>query len=172
MLPGPGQCYMVPDNTVTRSRHPVSRTCPQENSPDHGQCYLVLDNFTWSITTQCGPGQYYLVLSRRATLASSLNIGCAIYNTTNAESITDLGPMLLNCFIFQYDIARMKTTANSGRVQKWKKIRAGGSHIIMNGEALEISTQEKYLGDLIHEDGTAASILTIINKRMKVLTGK
>ena len=70
MLPSPGQWYMVPD-TVTRSRHPVTRT----TLPDHGQYYLVLDNFTWSMTTQSGPGQYYLVLSRMNTTLAQVRKG-------------------------------------------------------------------------------------------------
>ena len=39
----------------------------------------------------------------------------------------------------------------------------------MNGEVMEISTQEKYLGDWIHEDGTASNIITTTTKRMKSL---
>ena len=42
-----------------------------------------------------------------AALASSLNIGCAIYDVTMCEFITDLGPMSLNCLIFQDDIVKM-----------------------------------------------------------------
>ena len=64
MLPGPEQCYLVQDNGTW------SQTLLQ--GPDIqllGQLYLIMDNtiwsrtFTWSMTTQSGPGQYYLVLS-------------------------------------------------------------------------------------------------------------
>ena len=40
------------------------------------------------------------------------------------------------------------------------------SHII------EESPDEKYLGDLVHTDGLAASILSTINKRLGALIGK
>ena len=43
-----------------------------------------------------------------SALASSPKIDCAIYDITQTESITGLGP--LNCLILQDDIARMNTT--------------------------------------------------------------
>ena len=45
-----------------------------------------------------------------ASLASFLNIGCAIFYTTKNEFITDLGPMPLKWISFQDDIARMNST--------------------------------------------------------------
>ena len=41
-----------------------------------------------------------------------------------------------------------------------------GSHI------MEESPEEKYLGDMIHTDGLAASILSTVNKRLGVLISK
>ena len=40
-----------------------------------------------------------------AALASSLNIGTAIYDATEGETLTELGHMPLNCLIFQDNIA-------------------------------------------------------------------
>ena len=45
-----------------------------------------------------------------AALASSLDIGTAIYDATEGETLTELGHMPLNCLIFQDDIARLNTT--------------------------------------------------------------
>ena len=48
-------------------------------------------------------------------LASSLDIGTVIYDATNDETLTELGHMTLNCFIFQDDIARLNTTLDQAR---------------------------------------------------------
>ena len=37
---------------------------------------------------------------------------------------------------------------------------------------MEESPEEKYLGDMVHTDGLAASILSTINKRLGALIGK
>ena len=50
-----------------------------------------------------------------AALASSLNIGTAIYDATEGEPLTELGHMPLNCLIFQDDIARLNTTLEQAR---------------------------------------------------------
>ena len=50
-----------------------------------------------------------------AVLASSLNIGTAIYDATGDETLTELGHMPLNCLIFQDDIARLNTTLDQAR---------------------------------------------------------
>ena len=43
---------------------------------------------------------------------------------------------------------------------------------VIIGETLAKSPEEKYLGDIIHTDKLAASILSINNKRLGVLIGK
>ena len=45
-----------------------------------------------------------------AALDSSINIGCAIFDTTKDEFISDIGPLPLNCLVFQDNIARMNST--------------------------------------------------------------
>ena len=45
-----------------------------------------------------------------AALASSLNIGTAIYDATEDETLTELGHMPLNWLLFQDDIARLNIT--------------------------------------------------------------
>ena len=50
-----------------------------------------------------------------AALASSLNIGTAIYDATYGETLTEHGHMPLNCLIFQDDIARLNTTLDQAR---------------------------------------------------------
>ena len=50
-----------------------------------------------------------------AAIASSLNIGTAIYDATECETVTELGHMPLNCLIFQDDIARLNTTLEQAR---------------------------------------------------------
>ena len=50
-----------------------------------------------------------------AASASSLNIGTAIYDATDGETLTELGQMPLNCLIFQDDIARLNTTLEQAR---------------------------------------------------------
>ena len=50
-----------------------------------------------------------------AALASSLNIGTAIYDATKDETLTELGHMPLNCLIFQDDIAWLNTTLDQAR---------------------------------------------------------
>ena len=48
-------------------------------------------------------------------MALSLNIGTAIYDATDGETLTELGHMPLNCLIFQNDIARLNTTLEQAR---------------------------------------------------------
>ena len=53
-----------------------------------------------------------------AALASSLNIGTAIYDAKYGETLTELGHMPLNCLIFQDDIARLNTTLDQARKEQ------------------------------------------------------
>ena len=50
-----------------------------------------------------------------AALASSQNIGTAIYYATEGKTLTELGQMPLNCLFFQDDIARLNTTLDQAR---------------------------------------------------------
>ena len=43
---------------------------------------------------------------------------------------------------------------------------------MMGIHIMEESPEDKYLGDTVHTDGLAASILSTINKRLGVLIGK
>ena len=44
--------------------------------------------------------------------------------------------------------------------------------MMMGNHIMEESPQENYLGDMVHTDGLAASILSTINKRLGPLIGK
>ena len=44
--------------------------------------------------------------------------------------------------------------------------------VIMGSHIMEESPEEKYLGDMVHTDGLAASILSTINKRLGALIGR
>ena len=138
-----------------------------------------------------------------AALASSLNIGTAIYDATEGETLTELGHMPLNCLIFQDDIARLNTTLEQARrgatligdtlakkklksnLTKSRYVLLGSAEfkertrqearenpVMMGSHIMEESSEEKYLGDMIHTDGLDASILSTVNKRLGVLISK
>ena len=44
--------------------------------------------------------------------------------------------------------------------------------VMMGSHIMEESPEEKYLGDMVHTDGLAASIRCTINKRLGALIGK
>ena len=44
--------------------------------------------------------------------------------------------------------------------------------VMMGSHIMEESQEEKYLGDMIHTDGLAASILSTVNKRLVILVSK
>ena len=50
-----------------------------------------------------------------AALASSINIGTAVYDITKGEVSANIGNMPLNCLIFQDNIAKMNRTLEDAR---------------------------------------------------------
>ena len=110
-----------------------------------------------------------------AALASSLNIGTAIYNATDGETLTEPGHMPLNCLIFQDDIKRLNSTLDQARkgaaligetlAQKRLKLNHGKSSHIM-----KYSPEEKSLGDQIHTEGSQpASLVPLTKEWVKLL---
>ena len=132
-----------------------------------------------------------------------MNIGTAIYDATEDETLTEIGHIPLNCLTFQDYIARFNTTLNQarrgaaiiGETLAKKKLKSNqtksryvllGSEefkaktrqeakeapVMMGSHIMEESPEEKYLGDQIHTDGLAASILSTIDKRLGKVIGK
>ena len=56
-------------------------------------------------------------------------------------------------------------------LKKKTRLEAQINPVMMGGHIMEESLEEKYLGDMIHTDGLAASILSTVNKRLNVLFG-
>ena len=54
-------------------------------------------------------------IGQGAALASSQNIGTAIYYATEGKTLTEIGHMPLNCLIFQDNIAWLNTTLDQAR---------------------------------------------------------
>ena len=52
------------------------------------------------------------------------------------------------------------------------RLEAQNNPVMIEGHIMEESMEEKYLGDMIHTDRLAASILSTVNKRLNVLFSK
>ena len=56
--------------------------------------------------------------------------------------------------------------------KKRKRLEAQNNPVMKGNHIMEESPEEKYLGDMIHTDGLAASILSTVNKCLGVLISK
>ena len=62
------------------------------------------------------------------TLASSINIGTAVYDIIKGEVSANIGNMPLNCLVFQDDIAKMNWTLEDiGRMLESKQLKTNVS---------------------------------------------
>ena len=60
----------------------------------------------------------------------------------------------------------------SAKIKEKTRQDARENPVMMGSHIMEESSEEKYLGDMIHTDGTAASILSSVNKLLGVLISK
>ena len=110
-----------------------------------------------------------------AALASSLNIGCAIYDATLGMTDLKLNSTLeqarTGAELIGETLAKQRLKSNYGKskyvllgVQKKNQKRVTVNPIKMGSHIIEESKEKKYLGDQIHTDGLEASIPSTINK--------
>ena len=94
-------------------------------------------------------------------------MGTLVYDIKKGEVSANIGNMPLNCLLFQDDIAKMNQLKNNvaksklvvigSKKSREKCLKRAEKNSIKKGDlVLEKSTTEKYLGNKIYEDGTAA----------------
>ena len=113
-----------------------------------------------------------------AALASSLNIGCAIYDATLGMTDLKLNSTLeqarTGAELIGETLAKQRLKSNYGKTkyvilgsEEFKertRQEAAVNPVKMGSHIIEESKEEKYLGDQIHTDGLEASIPSTINK--------
>ena len=90
---------------------------------------------------------------------------------TKHQENTNIGPMSLNCVIFQeHDDGPSQKESDGAR--RDVEIQAEDDPIMMGAQKMGFSEADKYLDDQISQEGPSASVTEMPHKREKGLTEK
>ena len=121
--------------------HTIMYTKGKLSEKDYRMWFMLNNRTRISILTPVGETDNATIMngigqgSFAAALASSINIGTAVYEKTKGEVSANIGNMPLNCLIFQDDIAKMnysmedtrRGATDVGRLLESKQLRANTS---------------------------------------------
>ena len=109
-------------------------------------------------------------------------LNCLIFQDDIARLNTTLEQARTGATLIEETLAKKKLKSNldksryvllgSAEFKAKTRLEAQHNPVMMGNHIMEESPEEKYLGDMIHTDGLAASILSTVNKRLSVLISK
>ena len=111
-----------------------------------------------------------------------MSLNCLIFQDDIARLNTTLEQARRGATLIGDTLAQKKLKSNltksryvllgSEEFKERTRREAKENPVMMGSHIMEESPEEKYLGDMVHTDGLAASILSTVNKRLSVLIGK
>ena len=109
-------------------------------------------------------------------------LNCLIFQDDIARLNTTLEQARTGATLIGETLAKKKLKSNLTKsryvllggeeFKKKTRLEAQNNSVMMGSHIMEESQEEKYLGDMIHANSLAASILITVNKRLGVLIGK
>ena len=129
-----------------------------------------------------GTAIYNATEDKTLTELGAMPLNCLIFQDDIARLNTTLEQARTGATLVGETLAKKKLKSNLTKsryvllggeeFKKRTRSEAQNNPVMMGEHIMEESLEEKYLGDMIHTDGLAASILSTVNKRLNVLFQK